>query len=41
MGTTAWQLFDLSTDPGERHDLAVELPELTSELVAEWEANWR
>jgi arylsulfatase len=41
MGTVAWRLFDVTNDPGERIDLVAELPELTSELVAEWEANWR
>jgi len=41
MGTTPWQLYDISTDPGERHDLAGQMPEVTAELVAEWEANWR
>ncbi len=41
MGTTPWQLYDLGTDPGETRDLATENPELTAELVAEWEANWR
>lgn len=41
VGVTAWQLYDVSADPGERHDLSAELPELVSVLVAEWEANWR
>jgi arylsulfatase len=40
-GTTPWQLYDLSIDPGERHDLAAEHPELLEELVAEWGARWR
>ena len=38
---TAWRLYDLANDPGETTDLAAELPELTAELVAEWEANWQ
>ncbi len=41
MGTTPWRLYDLAADPGEARDLAAENPELVSELVAEWEANWR
>ena len=41
MGTTPWRLYDIARDPGETADLAAELPELTAELVAEWEANWR
>ena len=40
-GTTPWRLFDLSVDPGERNDIAADLPELLEELVAEWETNWR
>lgn len=38
---TAWRLYDIANDPGETTDLAAELPELTAELVAEWEANWQ
>jgi arylsulfatase len=41
MGETPWHLYDLSVDPGERNDIAAELPELLDELVAEWETNWR
>jgi len=41
MGATAWQLYDLSADPGERNDLAADLPELSSDLVSEWEEHWR
>ena len=40
-GTTPWQLYDLATDPGERHNLAAERPDVVAELVAQWEANWR
>jgi arylsulfatase len=32
-----WQLFNLANDPTEQHDLAVDEPELTAELVALWE----
>ena len=41
MGTTAWRLYDIARDPGETNDLAAERPELTAELVAEWETDWR
>ena len=41
MGPTPWRLYDLATDPGERHDISAENPELTAELVAEWATNWR
>jgi len=41
MGTIPWQLYNLETDPGERHDIAAENPDLVAELVAEWEADWR
>lgn len=40
-GTTPWQLYNIETDPGERHDIAAENPELVAELVAEWETDWR
>ena len=38
---TAWRLYDIANDPGETTDLAAKLPELTAELVAEWETNWQ
>ena len=41
MGTMPWRLYNLAVDPGETRDLAMENPELVTELVAEWEANWR
>ena len=41
MGTTAWRLYDLAADPGERNDLAGQEPALTAELVSEWETDWR
>ena len=40
-GVTPWRLYSLDVDPGERRDLAAELPDLTAELVAEWESDWR
>ena len=33
-----WQLFDLSQDPGEEHDLAAREPAKTAELAALWDA---
>lgn len=36
-GKSAWQLYDLSTDPGETEDLATKHPEILQELLALWE----
>ena len=33
----SWQLFDLQSDPGERHDISAEHPELMRELIDAWE----
>ena len=38
--STPWRLYDLSVDPGERHDLAAEHPDLVAEMVEELETNW-
>lgn len=38
---TEWQLYDLSKDPGERNDLSQEMPDLTADMVTQWEAEWR
>ena len=35
---TEWELYDLTTDPTELHDLAAEHPEKVAELAAAWEA---
>ncbi len=35
-----WELFDLTTDRAEQHDLAGSQPEKARELEALWEANW-
>lgn len=35
-GTGAWELFDLTRDPGELNDLAREYPKKLEELVARW-----
>ena len=32
-----WQLFDLQSDPGERHDISAEHPELMRQLTDAWE----
>jgi arylsulfatase len=37
-GSGDWQLYDLRTDLGERHDLARELPDKLTELRAYWDA---
>ena len=36
-----WSLYDLESDPGERQDLALERPELTSELASLWQSYGR
>lgn len=36
-GKGKWELFDLSTDPGEIHDLAESLPEKLAELVSDFD----
>ena len=33
-----WELYDLSVDRGETHNLAMENPEKLQELVSLWEA---
>ncbi len=40
-GVTPWRLYEIEKDPGETRDLAMLFPELTAELAAEWENNWR
>lgn len=37
-GTGAWQLFNLSDDPGETDDLAKADPDTLSALVSRWDA---
>ncbi len=36
-GVDGWQLYNLSSDPGEQQDLAGELPQLVEELSVAWE----
>ena len=36
-GPDAWQLYDLSTDPGEIHDLAASRPDKLAELLGLWD----
>lgn len=38
---TPWQLYDITVDAGELRDLASQRPDLTAELAAEWERDWR
>jgi arylsulfatase len=35
--TGEWQLFDISKDPGEIHDLSDEFPEIKTEMIAAWQ----
>lgn len=37
-GPGAWQLYDMSADPGETADLAASQPELLAKMVEEWSA---
>ena len=37
LGTGEWELFDLSKDPAEIHDLSAEQPDKLEEMVALWE----
>lgn len=36
-GNGGWQLYDLSSDPGELRDLSSEFPERTAELASAWQ----
>jgi arylsulfatase len=38
---TPWRLYDLVSDPGEARDVAAQFPDVTAELVEEWETHWR
>ncbi|MBX2848656.1 MAG: hypothetical protein KTR16_10060 [Acidiferrobacterales bacterium] len=37
---TPWRLYNISIDPGERNDLASEMPQLVAEMATEWDDNW-
>jgi arylsulfatase len=37
-GTGDWELFNVATDPAERHDLAGERPDKLAEMIALWDA---
>jgi arylsulfatase len=37
-GTGTWQLYDLSQDPGEQHDLAAQFPLITDTLINDWQS---
>jgi arylsulfatase A-like enzyme len=39
-GTKAWQLFDVSTDPGEKTDVADKHPDVVKELDAAYDKWW-
>ena len=36
-GPETWQLYDLSKDPGEIHDLAEQNPKILEDLLVHWE----
>lgn len=36
-GTSDWQLFNLASDPAERHDLARARPDRLAEMIAAWD----
>lgn len=38
MGSGEWELYDLSTDPGETTDLSAKFPEVKAELIKAWQA---
>jgi len=37
----AWELYDIATDPGERHDLAAAQPDIVKRLAATYATWWR
>jgi arylsulfatase len=37
MGKARWELFNVTADPGERHDLAAEQPDRLNRLIALWD----
>jgi arylsulfatase len=37
LGTGDWELFDLSNDPAELHDLSAEQPDKLKQMVALWD----
>ena len=41
MGSTPWRLYNIIDDPGEINNLAQEQPDLLTEMIEEWETNWR
>lgn len=40
-GSKRWQLFDLQTDYGEKHDIAMQHPETVKELETAYDAWWK
>jgi arylsulfatase len=37
VGPATWQLYDLASDPGEIHDLALSQPDRLSSLIGHWQ----
>ena len=37
IGKGTWELYDVATDPAERHDLAAERPDKVKALIAIWD----
>lgn len=37
-GSGQWELYDLSKDPGERHDVSKQFPETAKKLLARWDS---
>ena len=40
-GSKRWELYDLKTDYGEKHDIAAEHPEIVKPLEAAYDAWWQ
>jgi arylsulfatase len=36
-GSGRWELYDLAKDPGERHDVSKQFPEVKKKLLARWD----
>jgi arylsulfatase len=37
-GSGRWELYNLAQDPGERHDVSKQFPEMAKKLIARWDA---
>ncbi len=40
-GTTDWRLYDLAADSGEHINIASQNIDIVTEMIEEWETNWR